>query len=62
MSKIDPKFKTKWAEISAKNFAGQAQFFLNGFWEDLSGESENIYKLWQKFIVQDADKKKKEMI
>lgn len=42
-----------------KNQADQAKFFLNGFWQDgISSEAENIYQLWNKFIIQDADKKK----
>lgn len=32
---------------------------MNGFWQDgISSEAENIYQLWNKFIIQDADKKK----
>jgi len=58
MSRIEEKFKVKWATIANKNYADQGKFFLNGFWEELSGEAEPVYQLWQKIIAQDADQKK----
>jgi len=58
MSKIDPKFREKWAEITKKNYAGQAKWMLNGFWDELQGEAEGIYKFWQKFCELDIQNKK----
>jgi len=58
MSKIPAEFKEKWNEIAQRNYAGQACWILNGFWDELQGEAETIYQLWQKMVSLDIQNKK----
>lgn len=37
---------------------GQACWILNGFWDELQGEAETIYQLWQKMVSLDIQNKK----
>ena len=43
MSRIPPELAEKFAAIEARNYAGQAKWVLNGFWEELQGEAEKIW-------------------
>jgi hypothetical protein len=58
MSRVDPKFRDKFDALTKKNYAQQAKWFLNGFWNlGAEAEAENIWKFAHKFI--EIDKKKK---
>jgi len=35
--------KAKWNDITARTYAGQAKWFLNGFWEEMKGEAEKTW-------------------
>jgi len=54
MSKIDAAYKDKWEDISKRSFAAQAKWVLNGFWDTLGSNAEDIWKFVQIFI--DLDK------
>jgi len=57
MSRVDPKYKEKFAAITSKTYAAQAKWFLNGFWNNgIDKEAENIWKFAQKFIELDQKK------
>jgi len=43
MSKISGEDKEKWEEISCKNFADQAVWCLNGFWDILEKDAELVW-------------------
>jgi len=47
----------KFAELNRMKYADQAKWFLNGFWDTLSNESEAMWKCTQKFIELDVEKK-----
>jgi len=58
MSKIEPKYKDHWNEVTGKTYAQQAQGFLNAYWDELGpSEGENIWKYVQTF--QKIDKRGK---
>jgi len=58
MSKIEPKYKDLWNEVTGKTYAQQAQWFLNAYWDELGpSEGENIWKYVQTF--QKIDKRGK---
>jgi len=51
--------KKQFAELTAKNYAGQARWFLNAFWDKgLKEEAENVYKFYNLFVKLDEKKKK----
>jgi len=56
MSRVEPKYKEKFAAITSKTYKDQAIWFLNGFWEQHQNEAENIWKFAQKFIELDQKK------
>jgi hypothetical protein len=46
--KIDSKTLAAFSDVGKKPFAFQAQFFLNAFWAEFSGDAEVIYHvLWE---------------
>jgi len=58
MSKVDPEFKNKFQAIVDRNYAGQAKWFLNGFWETDGKEAESIWGFVHLAIEVDHRKKK----
>eukprot|EP00727_Mastigamoeba_balamuthi_P011378 m51a1_g6863 hypothetical protein (454) ;mRNA; f:144180-145907 len=57
MSRIPEEHLAKWNEIETLPYARQAKWMLNGFWEKLEPEAENVWKWTQKFVELDQDKK-----
>jgi hypothetical protein len=50
--------KQKFSELNKLTYAEQAQWFLNGYWnEGADAEAENIWKFAQKFMELDPKKK-----
>ena len=55
----DPRF----LELTRMKYIDQAKWYLNGFWRDgAEQESENIWKITQKFIELDEKKKGEGML
>eukprot|EP00727_Mastigamoeba_balamuthi_P001261 m51a1_g11131 hypothetical protein (342) ;mRNA; f:151378-160360 len=46
-----------WVVLMKKCYADQAVWFLNGFWEELSGEAENVWVWAERFASLDSDNK-----
>jgi len=41
---MDPKLKEKFDILTARNYAGQAKWFLNGFWKEHEKDAEQIWE------------------
>jgi len=48
---------TKLLELTRKKYSEQAIWFLNGFWEELEQETENVWNYTEKFSSLDTRKK-----
>ena len=57
MSRISAEDLAKWEEISNKKYANQCKWILNGFWDKLEKEAENIWKWCQTFSELDPEAK-----
>ena len=57
MSKVTSQQQASWDEIVSKNYADQAIWFLNGFWNELEGEAENLWHFAELFAELDTEKK-----
>jgi len=57
MSKVTAEQQAAWSEIVTKKYADQAIWFLNGFWEELQPEAENVWKWVELFSQLDQEKK-----
>lgn len=58
MSRVDENLKGKFQAIVDRNYAGQAKWFLNGFWETDGKEAETIWGFVAKAEEIDHRKKK----
>jgi len=47
---------SRFKEWTSKNYAEQAQGFLNAYWEECQGQAEDIWKWHGKFVELDLDK------
>jgi len=52
------KLKNDFFNLTHTKYVDQAKWYLNGFWDQAEKEAENIWKVTQKFIELDTDKKK----
>ncbi|PRP82283.1 hypothetical protein PROFUN_06295 [Planoprotostelium fungivorum] len=52
------KDSTEFTELTHKNYEFQAKWFLNGFWDEIQHDSEQIWNFTHKFIELDQAKKK----
>ena len=57
MSKIAPEIQKKWDVISTKKYADQCKWMLNGFWDKLGKDAEDIWKWCQTFSELDPEAK-----
>ena len=57
MSRISAEDLAKWEAITAKKYADQCKWVLNGFWDKLEVEAENIWKWCQTFSELDPEAK-----
>ena len=57
MSKVTKSQQAGWTAIVSKNYADQAIWFLNGFWDELAGEAENVWHFWELFCRLDQGAK-----
>ena len=57
MSKIAPELQKKWEMISGKKYADQCKWMLNGFWDKLEKDAEEIWKWCQTFSELDPEAK-----
>jgi DNA repair exonuclease SbcCD ATPase subunit len=57
MSRIPANLQEKWAFIQAKRYSDQSIWVLNGFWDKLQGEAENIWQWTAKFGELDQEKR-----
>jgi len=57
MSKVTAEQQAGWSEIVTKKYSDQAIWFLNGFWDELEPEAENLWKWVELFSELDQDKK-----
>jgi len=57
MSKVTASQQGAWSEIVTKKYSDQAIWFLNGFWEELESQAENVWKWVELFAELDQDKK-----
>ena len=57
MSKIAPALQKKWDMISGKKYADQCKWMLNGFWDKLGNDAEEIWKWCQTFSELDPEAK-----
>ncbi|KAH3732825.1 TolA protein [Pelomyxa schiedti] len=48
-AKVTAAQMAKWKEITGKHYAGQAVWFLNGFWDEVERDAETIWGFVQKF-------------
>eukprot|EP00727_Mastigamoeba_balamuthi_P012428 m51a1_g7808 hypothetical protein (284) ;mRNA; f:84652-86062 len=56
MSRIPQDLQAKWEEIGRKCYAAQSKWVLNGFWDQLQGEAENVWLWAQVFASFDENK------
>eukprot|EP00727_Mastigamoeba_balamuthi_P014294 m51a1_g9488 hypothetical protein (355) ;mRNA; r:634509-636311 len=57
MSRIPAELLEKWQFICTKSYADQAKWMLNGFWDKLEPEAENLWGWVQSFIKFDESKR-----
>ena len=57
-SKVPQEFSQAWSEIQQRNYIGQGKWFLNGFWDEIQNDAEQIWGYAQKFIELDTKDKK----
>jgi len=57
MSKVTAEQQAAWSEIVSKKYSDQAIWFLNGFWDDVQGNAEDVWKWVELFSELDQDKK-----
>ena len=57
MSKVTAEQQGAWTEIVNKKYADQAVWFLNGFWEEVQGNAEDVWKWAELFAELDQEKK-----
>eukprot|EP00727_Mastigamoeba_balamuthi_P012836 m51a1_g8175 hypothetical protein (299) ;mRNA; f:114172-115610 len=57
MSRVPAEVLPKWQEICTKCYADQSKWVLNGFWDQLQGETENIWQWAQSFAKFDESKR-----
>jgi len=58
LHKMADKLKSDFSNLTHTKYVDQAKWYLNGFWDQAEKEAENIWKVTQKFIELDTDKKK----
>ena len=56
MSKVTAEQQAAWSEIVGKNYAGQAVWFLNGFWDEMEAQAEDVWKWVELFGQLDQEK------
>eukprot|EP00455_Lapot_gusevi_P026743 TRINITY_DN281_c0_g3_i2.p1 TRINITY_DN281_c0_g3~~TRINITY_DN281_c0_g3_i2.p1 ORF type:complete len:327 (+),score=182.05 TRINITY_DN281_c0_g3_i2:63-1043(+) len=44
MSRVEEQYKERFAVLTQKTYAEQARWFLNGFWDELQGEAELLWR------------------
>jgi len=57
MSKVTAEQQSAWSEIVTKKYSDQAIWFLNGFWDDVKNNAEDVWKWVELFSELDQDKK-----
>eukprot|EP00727_Mastigamoeba_balamuthi_P004727 m51a1_g14252 hypothetical protein (327) ;mRNA; f:266776-268494 len=57
MSRIPAALQEKWVFIGQKRYADQAKWMLNGFWDQLENEAENVWTWVQGFAHFDEEKR-----
>jgi len=57
MSKVTAQQQAAWSEIVTKKYSDQAIWFMNGFWDDVQANAEDIWKWVEMFGQLDQDKK-----
>ena len=58
MSKVEAKYADKFRDLSNKTYAAQAKWFLNGFWDEVGKDAEQIWKYVHKCIELDDRRSK----
>ena len=56
MSKVTAEQQAAWSEIVEKKYADQAVWFLNGFWEEMEAQAEDVWKWVELFGQLDQEK------
>ena len=56
MSKVTAEQQAEWSAIVGKNYAGQAVWFLNGFWDEMEAQAEDVWKWVELFGQLDQEK------
>jgi chemotaxis protein histidine kinase CheA len=55
MSRIPANLQEKWVFIGSKRFADQCKWMLNGFWDKMESEAENVWQWCQSFVKFDKE-------
>ncbi|KAH3757615.1 TolA protein [Pelomyxa schiedti] len=55
-AKVSPAQAAKWKTIATLPYSDQGIWVLNGFWEEISGEAENVWKWVELFAKLDQEK------
>eukprot|EP00727_Mastigamoeba_balamuthi_P010634 m51a1_g6193 hypothetical protein (314) ;mRNA; f:85901-87480 len=57
MSRVPAELLEKWKFITGRPYSGQAKWMLNGFWDKLEPEAENVWQWVQSFVRFDESKR-----
>jgi len=53
---MEAKKDVTFADVLAKDYKGQAIFFLNAFWTEVGSEAESVWQRHAKFVALDTEK------